>query len=372
VEPRLIAPVEVAMTGKFWRRTLRNIVFRRHPYFAHLSLTHRCNLRCSFCQIPLERTAELDLAGMKRVIDVLDRLGIAVVSMTGGEPLLRPDCPEIVDYAASKGLFVKVSSNGTMPRDRYARLLASRVSEIGISLDGVRGEALPYRHDGGVIRSTLRFLNDHLPAGKRLVINVTVSPDNRDDAQEIVDYCTKEYPRARIWLNPVVVGQGKLRVDSMPKVNPGFLDTVTSPTLLKPAFYARACREYYARDTFAWGCRAGEVFMDIKPNGDLWLCQDYAAEPKLNVLQPHFASAYRHADFSNRKTCSGCTYCCYYVVQNAFKPGNWVDMAACWWTMATEPGDACRTAAAQSGWAAGLAAFLLARPRRPIGERLAE
>jgi MoaA/NifB/PqqE/SkfB family radical SAM enzyme len=354
------------MSAKFWRRTLRNVVFRRRPYFAHLSVTHRCNLRCHFCQIPLERIDELDLEGMKRVIDRLDRLGIAVLSLTGGEPLLRKDCPDIVNYAASKGLSVNVSSNGTMPQRRYEALLQSRVTEFGISLDGVRGEDLPHRHDGTVIRENLRYLNDHLPPGKRLTINVTVCDDNRAAVQEIVDYCTREYPRARIWLNPVVVGEGKLRVNTQPKVNPDFLSTCKSPTLLTPAFFTRACEEYYARDTFNWGCRAGELFFDIKPNGDLWLCQDLPSEPHLNILQPGFEQAYRTADFSNRRTCSGCTYCCYYVVQRAFEPKHWIDMSGCWWLTVTEPGDACRTTAIEKGWVAGLGHFLLSkrRPRR--------
>ena len=230
------------MSAKFWRRTLRNVVLRNQPSLAHLAVTHRCNLRCAFCQIPLERTPELDLAGMKAVVDRLDRLGVAVVSLTGGEPLLRRDCVDIANYAASRGLFAKVSSNGTAPRDRYAALLRSAVCEVGISLDGVNGEELPYRHDGAVVRDNLRYVNDHLPPDKRLMINVTVCRENRAQVEEIVAYCTREYPRARIWLNPVVVGEGKLRVNGIQKVHPGFLRSCKSPTLLCPDFYARGCR----------------------------------------------------------------------------------------------------------------------------------
>src|SRR3990172_8620837 len=74
------------MTRKFWFRTFRNFLFRNRPYFAHLALTHVCNLRCRFCHIPEERLKEQDTGGMKRVIDRLDRMGIAGLSISGGEP----------------------------------------------------------------------------------------------------------------------------------------------------------------------------------------------------------------------------------------------------------------------------------------------
>ena len=72
------------MSAKFIQRTLRNVVIRDHPYFAHLALTHKCNLRCRFCHIQDERFEELDTDGMKRVIDVLDEMGVGVLSVSGG------------------------------------------------------------------------------------------------------------------------------------------------------------------------------------------------------------------------------------------------------------------------------------------------
>lgn len=118
------------MTGKFVRRTFRTAVSSSRPYFAHLAITHRCNLKCRFCHVTQTRFAELDTESTKRMIDVLDRMGVAVISISGGgEPLLRDDFDQIVNYAASKGLYVKLTSNGTMPRARYERLLKSGVEE---------------------------------------------------------------------------------------------------------------------------------------------------------------------------------------------------------------------------------------------------
>jgi MoaA/NifB/PqqE/SkfB family radical SAM enzyme len=343
------------------------MVFRNRPYFAHLALTHRCNLRCRFCHIPEEPVPEQDTEGMKRIIDRLDRMGIAVLSISGGgEPLLRSDVTELLNYAAAKGLYTKITSNGTVGRDKYAELLASGISEISISLDGVSGNDLPFSHNGPKILETIRYLNDNLPQGKSLTLNVTVSSSNRDQLDEIVAYCTREFPKARIWLNPVVVGEGKLRVPTQLKVNPDYLRRVDSPTVLTPGFYKQACEEYYWNETYNWGCLAGEFFFDIKPNGDLWICQDHPAKTPLNILDPDFDGKYAREDFSHRRQCGGCTYSCYLVTQKSFEPRTWPGMAGIWWKSRTQPDEPCRETAVKYGWLAGLLHFSAARGLKAV------
>ena len=350
------------MSSKFIRRTLRNVVLRDHPYFAHLALTHKCNLRCRFCHIQDEKFQELDTGGMKRVIDVLDEMGVGVLSISGGgEPLLRADFDVIVDYAAEKGLYTKITSNGTMPRDRYERLLRSGIKEIAISLDGVNGNDLPYSHVGPKILQTIRYLHDHLPPHKQLTLNVTVTQTNRDQVDEIVAYCANEFPNAKVWLNPVVVGSGKLRTDTGCKIDPEYLRRTGSPTLLSAEFYNAGVEEQYRSDSYDWGCKAGQMFFDIKPDGDVWICQDHAARTPLNVLDPGFARKLRNADVTYRRECSGCTYSCYFVTQKGFEFRNWPQMAGLWWKSNTRPGERCREIAEKYGWASGLVSFCASR-----------
>jgi MoaA/NifB/PqqE/SkfB family radical SAM enzyme len=329
---------------KFWRRTLRNLVFRKRPYFAHLAITHRCNLRCRFCHIPEWNVAEQDTAGFRRIIDRLDALGVAILSISGGgEPLLRKDCIDIINYAANRGLYTKINSNGTMPLARYEELLRSQIKEIGISLDGVAGNDLPYSHTGPKILETVGFLDRHLPQGKHLTLTITVTPHNAGQIEEMIAHCTRQFTRTRLWLNPVVVGEGRLRVWDAAKVNPEFLYRVDSPTLLTPRFYKDACMEYYRSAIYNWQCMAGELFFDVKPNGEFWTCQDHAAPTPLNILDDDFEEKYRQADFSHRRQCSGCTYSCYYMTQKAFEPRHWPEMAGVyWWRQTTQPGEVFR------------------------------
>lgn len=357
------------MTNIFLYRTFRNVLLPDRPYFAHLALTHRCNLQCSFCHIQETKFRELDTDGMLRVVDRLDEIGVAVISISGGgEPLIRPDFAEIIDYASFKGIYTKITSNGTMPRRRYEQLLRSRVDEIGISLDGVRRDNLPFSHEGPPILETLRFLNDNLPNGKKLTINVTVTEENREEVDEIVAHCGREYPRARVWLNPVVTGDGALRnAQDKAAPAPDYLWKASGPTLLSAPFYAAGVeqqfRETHRGGRFDWGCRAGRMFFDIKPNGDLWLCQDLPSRTPLNILDPDFERRWKSADFEYRKACSGCTYSCYYLTQRGFEPSNWRDMGLLWWQANTNAGDPCRKAADRYGWVAGLLALIATRVR---------
>ena len=350
------------MNWKYALRTLRTEISRERPYFAHLAITHRCNLRCRFCHITEEQYDELDLDGMKRIIDVLDRMGVAVLSICGGgEPLLRRDFAAIVNYAVDKGLYTKITSNGTLPLDRYRELLQSKAVEIGISLDGVRGDDLPYGHVSPKILRTIRYLNDNLRKGQRLTLNVTVSDRNYGEIDEIVDYCTRQFPNARIWLNPVVTGEGKLRTNGVHTVAPDYLQRADSPTLLRADFYNRGVEEHFRKERFDWGCLAGTFSFDIKPNGDFWICQDMPSRPLLNILDPDFLQKYRRADFGYRGECSGCTYSCYYVTQKLFEPSNWPDLARIWWQTATAPNERCREIAVRFGWPAGLLYFCTLR-----------
>jgi hypothetical protein len=80
-----------------------------------------------------------------------------------------------------------------------------------------------------------------------------------------------------------LVGEGKLRVATEEKVNPDFLRRVKSPTLLNPPFYAEGCEDYDNSENRQLGCLAGELFFDIKPNGDFWVCRDHPSKMPLHL-----------------------------------------------------------------------------------------
>ena len=114
-------------------------------------LTYACNLSCVHCLSSSGRRdpRELTTAECFEVIDELERLQVFYVNIGGGEPMLRPDFFEILEYAAAHDVGVKFSTNGTFIDAAAARRLATMdYLDIQISIDGadagvndlVRGE----------------------------------------------------------------------------------------------------------------------------------------------------------------------------------------------------------------------------------------
>jgi MoaA/NifB/PqqE/SkfB family radical SAM enzyme len=84
------------------------------PNLMWLELTGKCTLNCSHCYAesgPQETHGDMSLEDWVRVIDEGCEIGIENVQFIGGEPLLHPNAAELIEYAASKGLFIEVYSN---------------------------------------------------------------------------------------------------------------------------------------------------------------------------------------------------------------------------------------------------------------------
>ena len=106
-------------------------------------LTYACNLACVHCLSSSGRRdpRELTTAECKAVIDTLERMQVFYVNIGGGEPTVRPDFWELVDYATAHHVGVKFSTNGIKIDPAVARrLAASDYVDVQISLDGATAE----------------------------------------------------------------------------------------------------------------------------------------------------------------------------------------------------------------------------------------
>jgi radical SAM protein with 4Fe4S-binding SPASM domain len=111
----------------------------RVPLSGTLDLTHRCNLGCVHCYNS-DRPGgmpgvEMDTRKIFSLLDEICDAGCLYLLITGGEPLLRQDFPEIYTYAREKGLLITVFTNGTLISDRILTLfrdLPPRAVEISV------------------------------------------------------------------------------------------------------------------------------------------------------------------------------------------------------------------------------------------------
>ncbi len=103
-------------------------------------LTYACNLQCVHCLSSSGQrdSRELSTAEAKRVLDELRDLQVFYINIGGGEPMVRRDFFELVEYSVGNGIGVKFSTNGAFIDAEKARRLASMdYLDIQISLDGV-------------------------------------------------------------------------------------------------------------------------------------------------------------------------------------------------------------------------------------------
>ncbi len=116
--------------------------FYTYPVLSEFAITHRCNLRCKFCYLKNYNTPEMDTKKAKRIIYKLkNEAKVPFVSFTGGEPLLRKDLEELVEYANSIGLKVNLISNGTLlTREKVKALKSAGLRSAQISLESPEKE----------------------------------------------------------------------------------------------------------------------------------------------------------------------------------------------------------------------------------------
>lgn len=115
---------------------VRRMLGRRSPFQMTLSLTNRCNFKCEYCDIPLQRRDEMTAAEWKGAIDDLRRAGMGRASLIGGEPLLREDAGEIIAHLVHRAVHTAMNTNGWFVTERLGELTG--LDLVCITLDGPR------------------------------------------------------------------------------------------------------------------------------------------------------------------------------------------------------------------------------------------
>jgi MoaA/NifB/PqqE/SkfB family radical SAM enzyme len=145
----LVAEGEVGRVGRLalrWVATALSPVLGRPllgPALGTLLVTYRCNLRCRVCDLPARAVArrragdvEMDTAAFRAVLADMKAIGVLGVGVTGGEPMLREDLPELLREGARLGLHVHLNTDGFRVADRADELVRTGVRSVNVSLDG--------------------------------------------------------------------------------------------------------------------------------------------------------------------------------------------------------------------------------------------
>lgn len=133
-----------------------------------LSVTDRCNLRCTYCMPEahytwLEKPHLLSFEELTRVVRLLRVQGLEKVRITGGEPLLRQELPKLVGMLAQSGVpQLALTSNGVLLQKQVRALREAGLQRLTVSLDTLRPEVftrLAQRSELDTVLSSLRFVS---------------------------------------------------------------------------------------------------------------------------------------------------------------------------------------------------------------------
>lgn len=141
-------------------------------------ITYACNLRCRHClsSSGRRRADELTTAEAKRLIDEWAAMKVFYINVGGGEPMLRPDFFVLMDYALSRGIGVKFSTNGSRMTDEAVRWIASRTYlDLQISIDGACAESNDAVRGQGSFARAVRAMRLLAKRGIAFKINATVT-----------------------------------------------------------------------------------------------------------------------------------------------------------------------------------------------------
>jgi 12,18-didecarboxysiroheme deacetylase len=182
------------------------------------NMTKRCNLKCVHCYAHAKgedyKGKELSTEEGKRLIDDLARFGSPVILFSGGEPLLREDLPELIDYAVKKGMRAVISTNGTLITKEKARIFAKlNLSYIGVSLDGIGQVNDSFRGVGGAFDRAVTGIRNAKEAGIKVGLRFTINKRNLEEIAKIFDLIEEEGIPRVCFYHLVYAGRGSKLIE---------------------------------------------------------------------------------------------------------------------------------------------------------------
>lgn len=220
LEPRMrhLSPSKYIKTAKY---ALRDYVAGdyRYPFYCSFKIIQRCDSSCEFCNVWLKPAPDMPTSKILKIIDNVADSSVLVLSLEGGEPLMRKDIGEILQYIRTKPLYVLFTSSGKLfekrPMKDYCRyidFLHPSIDEGHDNLDLY--ESLPeFVSWGSIVCVQIVVMKEYLPdleqkirkcynaGAKALVMPACLLPGTPDFLPEVTAFrnevmrLKRKYPR---------------------------------------------------------------------------------------------------------------------------------------------------------------------------------
>ncbi len=185
---------EVILDG--YQRPLRNL---------RLSVTDRCNLRCSYCMpepeyVWLPREDILQFEEIETLVDIFTSLGVDKVRLTGGEPLLRRDLPELIQKLAARPAIrdLAMTTNGVLLAAQAKALRDAGLHRLTVSLDTLRPDRFRQLTRFDELDRVLDGIATAAPLFRGLKLDaVIIRGVNEDELVDLVEFARRHEAEVR-------------------------------------------------------------------------------------------------------------------------------------------------------------------------------
>ncbi len=283
----------------------RGLLSTSHPLLAHLIVVRRCNLSCTYCNEYDTDSAPVPLATLAGRVDHLGRLGTAIVTVSGGEPLLHQELETVVRRVRSHGMLAGMITNGyLMTADRIRRLNRAGLDHLQISIDNLRPDDVS-KKSLSVLDRKLQLLAKH--ADFQVNVNSVLGSGVRhpEDALVIARRALELGFTSTVGL--IHDGRGQLRpLDERERTVFAALRRLTRRSYSRFDTYQEDMAE---GRTTEWRCRAGGRYLYICENGLVHYCSQQRGYP--GVPLENYTKADLRREFLQEKPCAAsCTVSC--------------------------------------------------------------
>jgi MoaA/NifB/PqqE/SkfB family radical SAM enzyme len=295
-------------TATLAHRGLANLVTSR-PLCVSFEITHHCNARCKHCHRG-EKIRETR-ARPERFGELYRELRPPVVQISGGEPTTRGDLPEILKAIRQRNgtpYMILVTNGSLLNRDKYHRFRELGIDQFSISLDFPDERHDAFRNIPGLFGRIRDFILDLDPAERRVItLNAVVLTINVRELVKLAEL-------ARSWgVNMNYSPYTWMRTNDREFVLKGedlayFERVVGELTAFKQRYDTIRTSDSFLGDMARFfhdenrpGCRAGERFLVVNPDGTLSPC---------GLIMGQYGSRRELlSSFSKNNTCSACNTC---------------------------------------------------------------
>ncbi|MBU4232784.1 MAG: radical SAM protein [Desulfobacterales bacterium] len=265
----------------------------RIPLEGNLDLTYRCNNNCRHCWLRIspkakERKSELSFEEIKRVVNEARKMGCQKWNISGGEPMLRPDFPEIFGYITSKSVSYSLNTNGTLINPEIAHLLKRKGNKM-VALYGATADVHDHiTRNPGSFEATMQGFAYLKEAGAGFTVQLIPMRSNYhqfDAMVELAQSLSSHYRIGAAWLYLSACGSRRRNAEiARQRLDPRVVIELDKPDLSYEEWLAdqeeTLCHRVGRNDVLFADCIGSRRDFHVDPYGHMTFCS-FIKDPAL-------------------------------------------------------------------------------------------